>query len=1174
VIFLIASAVWGAGDMKLPGDVKLTGDEKKLWFYNGTYYLTFVAPSGLDANYAFVWPLNDGESGQALITNGSGVFSFSDANGVSGGMAISVYDSDEDGDVNVGGGGTGVQSWTQYCIPYLSTTTAFGEIGIGDPNQLFAVNTGGTGYTWLTNLIYPDVAYSKVGIGTTDPAEKLDVVGNLKVSGNLTDGTYSISVADANVAQRFYVTAASGADIMVYDGTTDERFENVAISGDATIAENGTLTIANDAIDGTHFTHNQNWGQIITNGSGTVLIEPDAIVKGNCKPNEVWGDFTCDGTNTFYINNDALGPENLKYNEDFGDVNTDGSGNLELDADCVGAAEIDETAEVTFARCDVDDLRIDGHGVGSLNGEHLILSSHGGEIDFSTDILTDIGSVKANLLPSADNTYDLGSGVLEWKDLYVDGTATIDTATIDAATIDALTAVSADDFDPDGDGIYNIGNPAENWNDLYLTGDLISGATSLTVVEAETAYANRVDTWTSPLSYSSQVASIAFTKGSSTYLVAATDASTEIKAIADYTCDGTADEVQIQAALEALPAVGGTALLSEGTFTLSGTVDIPSKATLAGQGFGSKLIFAAAVGDLTMITNNAAYTPGTRHSPGNTDITLRDLYIDGDKDNRSTGTNDIWTVGFNTVDRLVIKNLYVVNGWTAAIRTEFCSNVTISDNIVDGSGDDAIAVNNETYCCVVEGNICSNAGSGKTYGAPCGIEVQDDSNSITVCSNICIDNASHGIQISAHSGFEGPTNITISGNQVDIIDSTNDRGIGLVGVSDSDIRNVTITGNSICYDDSNSTRAIYLIYSQGVTITGNTVETSETAIYVAGGTTEVVISGNSMIETGGNGVGIDLNGTNSNMTISGNIIEDFYYGISLAADLSLTKANITDNVLTACTNPVKQFAGFTLTDCRLENNIDADETATAAAPALQPWGYSEIDSSSNVVAATLADGYFTGQLKTIVMTDATNSSTVTVASHEDADGTVATFDDVDETWVLVWTGTEWATAKTSAGITKTFHLHVRYTNGGVGNQNYVYGIDLDADADETVYWFGMIPEDMEAGTDIVVYFRWCPTVTNSSGSDKYVRWWGNYNTASDTGAIGSGTAIAAVLGTVPDAEVLNTIHERTFVTISGAAAGDFVSVRLGRDADNASDTYADDAMVWTNAHVEYTARNL
>ncbi len=45
------------------------------------------------------------------------------------------------------------------------------------------------------------------------------------------------------------------------------------------------------------------------------------------------------------------------------------------------------------------------------------------------------GGLPADLIPSADDTYDLGEGTtpLEWKDLHVDGTANIDTLDVDVA---------------------------------------------------------------------------------------------------------------------------------------------------------------------------------------------------------------------------------------------------------------------------------------------------------------------------------------------------------------------------------------------------------------------------------------------------------------------------------------------------------------------------------------------------------------------------------------------------------------------------------------------------------------------------------------------------------------------------------------------------------------------
>jgi hypothetical protein len=87
----------------------------------------------------------------------------------------------------------------------------------------------------------------------------------------------------------------------------------------------------------------------------------------------------------------------------------------------------------------------------------------------------------------------------------------------------------------------------------------------------------------------------------------------------------------------------------------------------------------------------------------------------------------------------------------------------------------------------------------------------------------------------------------------------------------------------------------------------------------------------------------------------------------------------------------------------------ADETLTTASPTLSIWGVSIIDSSSNAVDGTLPDGPWIGYRKHIVMTNATNSSTVSVTNHETSDPEVFTFAQVYDYLTLQWMGTEWKT---------------------------------------------------------------------------------------------------------------------------------------------------------------------
>ncbi len=82
------------------------------------------------------------------------------------------------------------------------------------------------------------------------------------------------------------------------------------------------------------------------------------------------------------------------------------------------------------------------------------------------------------------------------------------------------------------------------------------------------------------------------------FLVAASNAETATRDRAHFLCNGTADHVEIQAALDSLAAktasgvtgtARGTVVLSEGTFEINGAITIPSGCRLIGQGLGTIL---------------------------------------------------------------------------------------------------------------------------------------------------------------------------------------------------------------------------------------------------------------------------------------------------------------------------------------------------------------------------------------------------------------------------------------------------------------------------------------------------------------------------------------------------------------------------------------------------------
>ncbi len=79
------------------------------------------------------------------------------------------------------------------------------------------------------------------------------------------------------------------------------------------------------------------------------------------------------------------------------------------------------------------------------------------------------------------------------------------------------------------------------------------------------------------------------------FVVAASDAPQKYLDNADYVCDGTDDDVQIQAAIDALSSDGGRVILSEGTFTTTSSITITADHVhVQGQGPGATEVHCTA----------------------------------------------------------------------------------------------------------------------------------------------------------------------------------------------------------------------------------------------------------------------------------------------------------------------------------------------------------------------------------------------------------------------------------------------------------------------------------------------------------------------------------------------------------------------------------------------------
>ena len=112
-------------------------------------------------------------------------------------------------------------------------------------------------------------------------------------------------------------------------------------------------------------------------------------------------------------------------------------------------------------------------GTTTFNGGTITLG------DAASDNVVFGADVNSDVLPNTDGTYDLGSPTQEWQDLFIDGTATIDTLQVDenaiiSGSLDVGAGIEVGGHIlPDTDVAYDLGSATNRFRDLYLSGSTI-----------------------------------------------------------------------------------------------------------------------------------------------------------------------------------------------------------------------------------------------------------------------------------------------------------------------------------------------------------------------------------------------------------------------------------------------------------------------------------------------------------------------------------------------------------------------------------------------------------------------------------------------------------------------------------------------------------------------------
>ena len=512
------------------------------------------------------------------------------------------------------------------------------------------------------------------------------------------------------------------------------------------------------------------------------------------------------------------------------------------------------------------------------------------------------------------------------------------------------------------------------------------------------------------------------TGGGATFLVAASNAPTIVKTRADYRCDGIADNVQIQAAHDALDVnVGGKIILSEGQFNITVPLQFNRMMALEGQTSASTIIFLTAGSDCNMIELGDCVASNPLSA-------FRHFKLDGNKANNVgkygiiqniAATNkwvdiqieDVW---FNEMDGPCVS---LQEGWDHRIvRCPFenSSDAAIELNVTT-AGLTSIWITDNYTISIPQFIKIGTADAGKFVN---GLVIQGNHAS------------SGGTAVNVHFVELPPVKFLRMNNNFFYPNFGTDNTYAIfkhnwttmdVDIYDADI---IITNNT--FRDGGANKSKYGIWIQPYTISGKQLENIViTGNIIEGPKTYAIMSSdvafrywryaiitNNLIEGSGSGI----------------YLKALYYGliennfINSTGSYSIEIESVVYNTIfqnNYCAKPIK--FNVLANGMMVEGNVGpgVNETVTTGSPTLQTWNYTKLDSNGGVITATLSDiagsaqGDLNpiGQIKTIVMTDANNSSTVSVTNHETSDPEVGTFDAIDEIWVLMWSGTEWITIK-------------------------------------------------------------------------------------------------------------------------------------------------------------------
>jgi hypothetical protein len=604
------------------------------------------------------------------------------------------------------------------------------------------------------------------------------------------------------------------------------------------------------------------------------------------------------------------------------------------------------------------------------------------------------------IVPVTDNDIDLGTSSLEFKDLFIDGTATIDTLTVDeSATITAnltvngnttlgnaasdtvtLTADVASAITPSADDTHDLGAVGSEWRNLYVDGqaliddlvadtaDINGGNIDATVIGASTAAAGTFTDLTSTGTMT--IASVDINGGAIDGVTIGANSA----GAGTFTTVTASGAVVINGGLT-MDTDKFTVADTSGNTSIGGTLTVSGATTLAATSFGDANI--TNVGDIALdsisadgstitITGNTTFADGSY----NFDVASHD------------GTNGLALGG--TVVTASAAELNIMDGVTATTAElnimDGVTSTTAELNILDGVTSTAAELNilDGVTATATEINILDGDTSATSTTVADADRVVLNDNGTMVQVAVTDLAAYFDDEITAM-----PNLVTTAATTVGALNSGSiTSGFGTIDTGSSTITTTgNITGGNLIISDggnigsSSDTDAISIASSGNVTMTQDLTVTGNLTV---NGSTSTISSTNTTIEDALIELGTGTTGTPSNdagIVIERGSADNAFIGYDESADkfivgtgsftgastgnLTITTGTLVANVEGNVTGNVTGSSGSTtgnaatataLETARTIGGVSFDGTANINLPGVNASGTQ--DTSGNAATAT------------------------------------------------------------------------------------------------------------------------------------------------------------------------------------------------------------------------------